>query len=265
MGGSSSKLGTINFNMNDRVSFINVRRGRIYGTVSGVVCNKEEISTSDLKTCNLTLSEIKIQDSSGIQYSVNPNEPTLRIENMTIEEANIYERDDTVSFRMNGKIKTGKIIDITKITMPGTNNISINESYLSIALNNSEEEIQIPFTQIGLSILSGKDSNVEFKEGDHVILKINDKHVVVEIVGIVGEKNPDGSVNKNQTVINYKFSDGNIDRANWGSVIKKVNKDTPLTAYQDISQKKKYTLEEDSKYRVKYMKYKAKYLAQKNN
>jgi hypothetical protein len=33
----------------------------------------------------------------------------------------------------------------------------------------------------------------------------------------------------------------------------------------DPSKKQKYTLEEDNKYRVKYMKYKAKYLAKKNN
>jgi hypothetical protein len=43
-----------------------------------------------------------------------------------------------------------------------------------------------------------------------------------------------------------------------------VNDDTPLVQ-KDLSGSQKYTLEEDSKYRVKYMKYKAKYLAKKNN
>jgi len=66
-------------------------------------------------------------------------------------------------------------------------------------------------------------------------------------------------------MIYYKFKNGEEDKINWGWSLKKVNKDTPLSDSPANSKQKKYTLEEDSKYRVKYMKYKAKYLAQKNN
>jgi len=46
------------------------------------------------------------------------------------------------------------------------------------------------------------------------------------------------------------------------SDVKKVAKDTPLSK---ISGNKKYTLQNESIYKYKYAKYKAKYLSQKNN
>jgi hypothetical protein len=248
----------VNYQKNDIVSF--TKEGKeIKGRISKVTCT---LYTPNM--CNLGESYLTVIDDSSRQHKVSLTEPTLRIENMTMEEANIYEIGDTVSFSMDERIKTGKIISFVKVVIPNTNNISIRESYLTIALNNPETQINIPFTQTGLKILSGKDLNVVFEVGDHVILKIDDKYVVVEITGTTIYRNQVGNVDGNTSSIGYKYKNGIIERINWGSVIKKVDKSTPLS-FQDISKKKKYTLEEDSKYRVKYMKYKAKYLAQKNN
>jgi hypothetical protein len=110
----------------------------------------------------------------------------------------------------------------------------------------------------------GTQLSTQYSKGDRVIKKIKDQEFIVEITDVVlpleNSSTPWGK-------ISYKFSNGQTgyDAVNWGVFLKKVNKYTPLSENPANSKQKKYTLNEDSKYRVKYMKYKAKYLAQKNN
>ncbi len=105
----------------------------------------------------------------------------------------------------------------------------------------------------------------EFNLDDHIIVNVNYGDVVAEIISIHLYKNPDGTVDKNRSRIEYRYANGIEDNTNWGSVKKKVPKDTPLTSPKPLEKNKKYTLEDDSRYRFKYAKYKAKYLIYKNN
>lgn len=178
--------GPINFKMNQNVSF--EKDGiRIYGTVIGVDCTKYETSTSDPNTCNLNVSNIWIKDQKKNTHLVRPNEPTLKIENMTVEEAiEKYKTGTKVSFLHKGNIVTGI-----------TNGFAIGVGTEHISKDDT----------VSIYVPKG-----EYSDSFHA---------------------------------NISFTDPNL---------KLVDSD---------SGKQKYTLEDDNKYRIKYMKYKAKYLAQK--
>jgi hypothetical protein len=104
-----------------------------------------------------------------------------------------------------------------------------------------------------------------FNIGDKIIInrKVGEvwMDVIAEVTDLQRYKN-DEEVNTNISQLSYKLSNDETGVNNWN--VKKVHKKTPLTPMPDAG-KKKYTLEEDSKYRFKYAKYKAKYLIQKNN
>jgi len=112
---------------------------------------------------------------------------------------------------------------------------------------------------------NGTNLSYHFNVGDKIKIKIGVDgemtDVIAEVIGIELQKDNDG-INKNTSKLNYKLSNGETGSTNWYT--QKVHKDTPLTKISAAG-KKKYTLEEDSRYRFKYAKYKAKYLIQKNN
>ncbi len=108
-----------------------------------------------------------------------------------------------------------------------------------------------------------KDLSYPFNKGERICFKVNGKEVVAEIIDIEIVKNKNGDVDTNLSIIIFKCSDDKTYRIKWRSV-KKVHKDTPLSTSIATGQKK-YTLEDDNKYRFKYAKYKAKYLMYKNN
>ena len=103
----------------------------------------------------------------------------------------------------------------------------------------------------------------EFNMGDRIIVNVNGGDVVAQITGIEIHKDTNGTVNKNISKITYRYANGDEGTGNWWTV--KVSKDTPLSSPKSFENKKKYTLEDDSRYRFKYAKYKAKYVMYKNN
>jgi hypothetical protein len=191
-----------------------------------------------------------------------------------------YEQPQPHSTEMN---QNGKITSITKNNK--TYNLNDIVSYIDgLGYENVVKIIGISFDQqsqkyvLNLagdgfndivfidSITGKKDQGTSlssfFNIGDHISVNVNGGDVVAEIVGITKYKNNE-TVDTNSSRITYKYANHEKDQTNFGSV-KKVHKDTLLTSPNPLEKNKKYTLEDDSRYRFKYAKYKAKYLIQKN-
>jgi hypothetical protein len=113
-------------------------------------------------------------------------------------------------------------------------------------MDKSKEPIKLEPTES--FVYSGTTYNI----GDHINYKSLDKENEYEgeIIGIY--------LLKEQYYITLTTNTNGV----YGADLIPVNQ---IISKIDTSKKQKYTLEEDSKYRVKYMKYKAKYLAKKNN
>jgi hypothetical protein len=167
-----------------------------------------------------------------------------------------YSIDDIVSFIDDlGYEKVVKIIGF-----------SFDQQSQKYVLNLEGDDFNVSAFIDSIKEKKNKDISLstEFNLKDHIIVNVNGGDVVAEITGIQLRKNANGIVDKNGSTIDYRYSNGNEGKTNFWS-FKKVPKDTPLTSPIPLEKNKKYTLEDDSRYRFKYAKYKAKYLAQKNN
>jgi hypothetical protein len=172
------------YNINDTVSFLENGK-KVTGMVTGVTCSFyiDDKGTIYGNLCDLTKSSIDVKDNKNNSHKVFINEPTLKIENMTVEEAKEkYKSGTKVSFLHKGNIVTGTI------------------------------------RGFGITVDADRISQEDF--------------VIIDVPGV-------------KYSVNVSFTDPNLKLA------------------ESVSGKQKYTLEDDNKYRIKYMKYKAKYLAQK--
>jgi hypothetical protein len=179
----------IEYNINDKVSFLQDEL-EIIGRVISINCEfyVDAAGNTDGNLCDMNRSTISIIDDKNTTYTVPLNTPTLKIKNMTIDEARkMYIKGRKVHFMHQNEPKTGII---TGIGLTTVNEYISDKDSIHVILDGSKDIVRIPLTDPTLQLV-----------------------------------------------------------------------EVPIP----VSGKQKYTLEEDSKYRVKYMKYKAKYLAQKNN
>jgi hypothetical protein len=249
MGGSVSKTGKIDYNKNDIVSFF-LNGREILGFVSRVHCATEG------NQCNLSLSKIYVKNES-FEYPVDVTDPSLKIiKNLTKAEYDRYKIGVVVSFTQDGIDKEGTIIGI----QPSENQdrtLDFEYSRITVELKDGNTT-EIRFYTPNLKIIAFTQAYTDkFTKGQHVSFKVDETTYYGKIINKFADLNQDGTINlvRSGLVVEYKE----------GSQMT-VQFDNPgLQIMPNNTGKKKYTLEDENKYRVKYAKYKAKYLAQKNN
>ena len=110
------------------------------------------------------------------------------------------------------------------------------------------------------------DLSYFLNKGNHIVVQIEVKGVMTDVIAeVIGYiiRQIDKEVDFYKSIVQYKLSNGETGEIFWYQV-KKVHKDAPLTLFP-AGRNKKYIVEDDSRYRFKYAKYKAKYLIQKNS
>jgi hypothetical protein len=251
------------YNVNDKVSFTK-NGSKVSGIVKGVTCNFyiDERGTTYGGLCDLQKSTISVLDNQGIIHIIGLMESTLQIENMTVDEAiEKYKLGRRVSFIHKYKPTIGIIngygIKVGAVRISKDDTVSI---YLPKGLDRESSYDNISFTDPNLKLapisISEADKysvgkKVSFYWGDEI------KTGTIKDVKIIKEN----EVNIDETLSSLTVK---IDDTDKEEEIRFTIGELKLVE-ESGSGNKKYTLEEDSKYRVKYTKYKAKYLLQKNN
>jgi hypothetical protein len=240
-------VGPIKFTMDQNVSFVKDNE-RIYGKVIGIECSKMKVSKSNPHDCNLNLSQILIEDlQTKNTHIVSPNDPTLQIENMTIEEAKEkYKIGIRVYFTQDSiKEKNFGIIDSYGINT--TSDRISNTDYVQIHVQkgtNNNYWVNIPFTDPSLKLypVPYNEANL-YSIGSRVSLIWQGKVKTGIIVNNKVVKLDNENIDEIESFIEVKFDDNTTQKIKFT--------ENELTLLEDIN------------YRVKYMKYKAKYLLQK--
>jgi len=202
-------------------------------------------------------SQSNANPESQVNSNPNPISPSsCTINSLTVKGVE-YNIGDIVSYTNNyGYERFGKLVECF-----------FDQEHQKYAVKIEGDGFNEPifYTSIIKKENEQKRLSMEYNLDDRVILTVNGQDVVVGVTAIKMVKTLNGPVDKNKSTIDYKYADYEnlANSTNWGSIRRKVSKDTPLSKFPTAGQKK-YTLEDENKYRVKYMKYKAKYLAQKN-
>jgi len=222
--------------------------------------------------CDLYKSSLSVIDDDGKLYKVNLVEATLIDKKITKNEAEKYSPKKKVFFYTYKNFAGEERVDTKEGTILSSNiipshdeNFINDRSTLSIIGTNGAGLDIIPFTQPGLKLVEVKQINMKVKDAVEKY-KIG-KKVSYNYNGIA----------KDGKIISHVIKEGATYISEDDKVIIEVQdsgykltmevlftEPTLKLVEESGSGKQKYTLEEDSKYRVKYMKYKAKYLAQKN-
>jgi hypothetical protein len=166
-------------------------------------------------------------------------------------------------FTPENKIIIGKVINL-KIEKIG-DVVQLDKSILFIE-DGDRKEYQINFNNVSLkkratNTTLSKEINLPYKEGDKVSFELKGKLVTGEVFHVFYEiKDYEIQPDKSElTISNNVVPPFFIEKIF-------LNNDTLIKISPDSSNgKKKYTLEDESIFRVKYAKYKVKYLIQKNN
>jgi hypothetical protein len=170
-----------------------------------------------------------------------------------------YKINDKVSFTKDGKPITGRILQVTcHIYSP--NMCDLGQSFLTVIDDNSVN-YKVSLTEPTLKIekMTIEEARKMYNRGSKVNF-IHQNEPKTGIITGIGLNTVNEYISDTDSI--HVILDGSKD------IVRIPLTDPTLQLVEvpiPVSGKQKYTLEEDSKYRVKYMKYKAKYLAQKNN
>jgi hypothetical protein len=218
----------------------------------------------DLDRKNISYLTVRLADNkTKILYFFNGEEQIIIEKPDTeLKMPEPYKIGNVVSFIGEGnKNVIGKVIDINVIKIEGI--IQNDKSFLTIE-DGDKKLYKIIYNFKGLTKRSSdtiltKEINEPYKKGDKVSFIFEGKEI-------------DGEVyNVKYVVIDYEIQDDkseltimnkSIDPFFWRI---KLNDSTLKKILDPVSGKKKYILKDDSLYHIKYVKYKTKYLLEKNN
>jgi len=237
----------IEYNMHDKVSF--TKNGvKVTGIVKSVTCEVTEYEG----LCDLNKSTIVVKDNKGNFYTIGLLDSTLTLENMTVAEAKEkYKFGRRVSFTYNNEILTG-IINGHSIRTGAERISKVDEVYIDVPNRTSSYRISFTDPTLKLAPISISEIN-KYSIGNKVSFNYFSGIKTAIIEGIKIYNKDENNIDETSSRLTVKLDDGTqLEIPFTTNGLKLVDKSD--------SSNQKYTLEEDSKYRVKYMKYKAKYL-----
>ena len=253
-----TNCGYAEYKIGDIIKFIDIYGDEYITRVEGYNINLDKKILSYL---TVRLANNKTKD---IHFFNSEEKIIIEEQGTELKIPELYHIGQIVGFLTpENKHVIGKVTDL-KIEKIGDVE-QLDKSILFIE-DGDRKKYQINFNNVGLikkatNTKLSKEINLPYKEGDIVSFELKGKTVTGKVFNVFYdikdyEIQPDKSELKisNDVVEPYFFEEIYLNN----NTLKKISQDSS-------NGKKKYTLEDESIFRVKYAKYKVKYLLQKNN